>query len=179
MGRYAINFRRTCGAVVALMALAADPAAASPLTASAPAGFTVLPATPSNDGVSILEVNRVGNDDAGCEVAFRAVKPGASRTQAEINANAAKPDFLANLEKQEGGKFEKADVGPFTAGDVQGGALIGVPAGSNGSLRALLVILDMPEGRALVSCSAGASEFASLLPAFEAVARSVKPPRPT
>lgn len=171
-----MTIRGMLGAGAALGIVAALPAVASPLNVTAPPGFTVLPATPSNDGVSILEVNREG-DDAGCEVAFRAVKPSASLSQAQINARAAQPDFLTNLEKQEGAKFEKADVGPFTAGDVQGGALIGLPAGSNGTLRALLVILDTPEGRTLISCSADATQFQSLLPAFEAVARGVKPPK--
>lgn len=152
------------------------PASAAEVTVEAPPGFTVSPTEPGSDGVSIVEISRTW-DDAGCEVAFRAVKPSASRSQAAINADVAKPDFLASLKQREGAKFDRADYTRFKAGDVQGGAILGVPVGSNGAVRELLVVLDMPEGRTLVSCSADTAQFDALRPAFETVARSVKPPK--
>jgi hypothetical protein len=171
-----INDPRHAFAALALALSSPLPAVAAELTVAAPSGFVVRPATPSGSQTSAVEVAREA-DDAGCEVAFRKAASQIQLSQAEINALAAKPDFIQTLRHELGTKFDSAEIRTFSAGDVVGGALVGAPVGSGGSVRALLVLLDTPEGRTMVSCSAGTAQFDALLPDFEAIARGVKPPK--
>lgn len=182
-----MNARYVIAAALGLIASAA--VAAEPLRDD-PSGLVVLPpegyqATKTEADpryAAVFAVQKAGESDTGCKVAFQAAPQNGTLSQEEINAFAQKKEWIDLIKATLALRYDVASVDPFEQGGVAGAAVVadfkpveGEPRASE--VRSYLVLLDTPKGRTTVVCVGDKAGFDTRKGEFEAVARSVSPPR--
>jgi hypothetical protein len=179
-------------ALALLLTLAALPAAAQPLrdipsgiAITAPDGFVVTPspaaATPGM-GRAVFDVKAPGDTDTGCRIAVADAPANALLSQQELNARSAAPSYQQAMINQLSGLYELLGVNTISLGNVLGFGAIGDIrprpdlAPRAGDVRTLIVFLDTPIQRVVVTCIGEKANFEARLGGFEAVLSSLEIP---
>lgn len=130
----------------------------------------------------VYAVQKSGEDDTGCKVAFQAAPQNAELTQADINAFTQKKEWTDLIKATLALRYDVASVEPFEQGGLAGAAVVadfkpaeGAPQAAQ--VRSYLVLVDTPKGRTTVVCVGEKANFDARKPEFEAIARAVSPPR--
>lgn len=155
---------------------------ASGLVITAPAGYTAQKIDGGYRYAASYAVRKADPNDPGCRVGFQVSPQNAGLSQAEINAFTAKPEWNDLIKATLALYYDVLSVQPFEQDGLSGAAVVGdiKPVEGQptlGEARSYFVLLDTPKGRTTVVCVAGRAQFDARRPEFEAVARSVQPPR--
>lgn len=168
-----------------LLCLASLPAAATTLrdpdsgiAVTAPPGFVATPSPPPaapGPGRAVFDIKTPGETDTGCRVAVGDAPGNAFMSQDELNARSASPEYQQAMAEQLSGIYELIGLNPVPLGAVLGVVAIGDFRPRPGlppralELRTLLVFLDTPIQRVVLTCIAERRSFQERLAAFEAV----------
>jgi hypothetical protein len=175
--------------VLAGAAHAAEPVRdeASGLAIQPPDGYAATRAEGDPRYVAVYAVQKQGEVDTGCKIAFQPTQaqPGASEpalSQAEINAFTQKKEWIDLIRATLALRYEVATVEPFPHAGLSGAAVVadfkpieGEP--KTAEVRSFLVVYDTPKGRTTIVCVGDKAGFEKRKSEFEAIARSVSPPR--
>jgi hypothetical protein len=176
-----------------LLTLAAAPAAAEPLrdmasgvAITAPEGFVATPspppATPGQGGRAVFDVKAPGDTDTGCRVAVMDAPANALLSQQELNARSASPDYQQAMVRQLASVYDLIGVNTVSLRNVLGFGAIGDLRARPGmapraaEVRTLVVFLDTPIQRVVVTCIGEKANFEARLPGFEAVLSGLEIP---
>lgn len=180
-------------ALALLLVVAAFPATAQPLrdiasgiAITAPEGFIATPspppATPGQGGRAVFDVKAPGDTDTGCRVAVTDAPANALLSQQELNARSASPDYQQAMINQLSAVYALIGVNTISLGNVLGFGAIGDLrprpglAPRAGEVRTLVVFLDTPIQRVVVTCIGEKANFEARLPGFEAVLSGLEIP---
>lgn len=184
------------GALTGLALLAAgavfSPVAAEPvrdeatgLSIEPPAGYTARKAEGDTRYAAVYAVQKGGEDDTGCKIAFQPTPPAAGEpklSQEDINAFTRKKEWTDLIRATLALRYEVATVEPFDHQGLMGAAVVADFKAVEGEekppeVRSYLVVIDTPKGRTTIVCVGDKAGFEARRAEFEAVARSVSPPR--
>lgn len=134
----------------------------------------------------VYAVQKQGEVDTGCKVAFQPHQSAAAGerqlSQDEINAFTRQKEWIDLIRATLALRYEVATVEPFEQQGLTGAAVVAdfkAAEGESGAeqVRSYLVVLDSPKGRTTVVCVGERAAFEARRKEFEAIARSVSPPR--
>lgn len=172
-----------CAAVAAL----ADPVRdeATGLTLQPPAGYEVRKAEGDPRYSAVYAVQKGGEVDTGCKIAFQASPPPAggeqTLSQDDINAFTQKKEWIELIRATLALRYDVATVEPFQQQGLHGAAVVAdfkpIEGEPVADVRSYLVVVDTPKGRTTIVCVGQKAEFEKRRADFEAIARSVAPPR--
>ncbi|HEY0293075.1 MAG TPA: hypothetical protein VGC51_12220 [Hansschlegelia sp.] len=171
-------------ALSATTCLAAEPLKdeASGLAVLPPDGYEASKAEGDPRYAAVFAVQKGGEADTGCKVAFQAAPQNAALGQEEINAFTQKKEWIDLIRATLALRYDVASVDPFEQGGLAGAAVVadfkpveGEPRASD--VRSYLVLIDTPKGRTTIVCVGDKAGFDARKPEFEAIARAVSPPR--
>jgi hypothetical protein len=176
------------------VALAGGASAAEPvrdestgLILQPPQGYTAVKAEGDARYAAVYAVQKAGEVDTGCKVAFQPTQNAAGAgepalSQTEINAFTQKKEWIDLIRATLALRYDVASVEPFPHIGLSGAAVVadfkpieGEPKAAE--VRSFLVVFDTPKGRTTIVCVADKAGFAGRKSEFEAIARSVTPPR--
>jgi hypothetical protein len=161
-----------------------DPASGIAITP--PEGFTVTPApppeTPAQGGRAVFDVKAPGDTDTGCRVAVADAPANALLSQRDLNARSASPDYQQAMVRQMSAVYDLIGINTISLRNVLGFGAIGdirprpglAPRASE--VRTLIVFLDTPIQRVVVTCIGEKRNFEARLPGFEAVLSGLEIP---
>lgn len=177
-------------ALMAGGALAAEPVRdeATGLSLSPPQGYSARKAEGDPRYAAVYAVQKEGEDDTGCKIAFQPTQapvPGSGETaltQDDINAFTRKKEWGDLIRATLALRYDVATVEPFENQGVSGAAVVADFKPVEGEakppeVRSYLVVIDTPKGRTTIVCVGEKAGFDGRRPEFEAIARSVSPPR--
>lgn len=155
---------------------------ASGLVIDAPPGYAAHKIDGGFRYAASYAVRKDDQSDPGCRVGFQVSPQNAGLSQAEINAFTAKPEWNDLIKATLALYYDVISVEPFEHNGLAGAAVVGDIKPVEGQppmaeARSYFVLLDTPKGRTTVVCVVGKAQFDARRPEFEAVARSVQPPR--
>jgi hypothetical protein len=149
--------------------------AVSGLAITAPTGYVAAPAPPmdARNTRAVFDIKRPGEIDTGCRVSTVDAPGNAFLTQAELNERAASMEYQRLLAEQLSTVYDLVALNVVGSTQVVGlGAIgdirprLGAPAPD---VRTLLIFLDTPLERVMLTCVADRREFDDRLPEFEAI----------
>lgn len=152
---------------------------ASGLSITAPAGTVATPSPPVAPGPirPVFDIKRPGETDTGCRVSTVEATVNAFLSQAELNMRAASPEFQQAMIVELSAVYELVDMDVFPVGGITALGVVGDirrPQGDTSPpVRSLLVFLDTPLQRVMLSCVADRGAFESRLPEFEAILSAI------
>ncbi|GLK56513.1 hypothetical protein JOD31_002546 [Methylopila capsulata] len=164
-------------------AAAADPVRdeATGLAIDAPAGYVAEKIDGGARYAASFAIRKGDGAEPGCRVGFQAAPQNAGLSQAEINAFTAKSEWSDLIKATLALYYDVVSVAPFEQGGLAGSAVVGDVKATDGQpapdARSYFVLVDTPKGRTTVVCVADKAAFDARRAEFEAVARSVQPPR--
>lgn len=171
-------------AALAATAAAAEPARdeATGLVIAPPSGYTAQRLDGGPRYAASYSVRTTDPADPGCRVGFQTSPQNAGLSQEEINAFTAKPEWNDLIKATLALYYDVVSVQPFEERGLSGAAVVGDIKKVEGQpampdARSYFVLLDTPKGRTTVVCVAAKEKFDARRAEFEAVARSVEPPR--
>lgn len=158
---------------------------ATGLSIEPPAGYTARKAEGDTRYAAVYAVQKGAEDDTGCKIAFQPTPPGAGEpklSQEDINAFTRKKEWTDLVRATLALRYEVATVEPFDHQGLMGAAVVADFKAVEGEekppeVRSYLVVLDTPKGRTTIVCVGDKASFDARRPEFEAIARSVVPPR--
>ncbi|WP_261402249.1 hypothetical protein [Chenggangzhangella methanolivorans] len=186
MGRRRLSFAALAGLAIA----AAAPAAAEPardeatgLSVEPPAGYAVRKAEGDPRYAVVYAVQKQGEEDTGCKIAFQPTPPTAGSpalSQDDINAFTRKKEWTDLVRATLALRYEVAAVEPFEHQGLMGAEVVADFKPVEGEekppeVRSYLVVMDTPKGRTTIVCVGDKAGFAARRGEFEAIARSVTP----
>ncbi len=169
---------------LSVAAAAADPVRddATGLSVQAPPGYEARKTEGDPRYAAVYAVQKSGEEDTGCKVAFQPAPQNAELTQADINAFTQKKEWTDLIKATLALRYDVASVTPFEQSGLAGAAVVadfkpveGAP--QTAAVRSYLVLLDTPKGRTTVVCVGDKASFDARRAEFEAIARAVSPPR--
>lgn len=176
---------RALAALASLAMLASLPAAAttqrdtaSGIAITPPAGYVATPSPPPaapGPGRAVFDVKTPGETDTGCRVAVTDVPSNALLSQQELNDRSASPEYLQAMAGQLGAVYDLFGINTVVHRNVVGLVAIGDLRPRPGlapratEVRTLVVFLDTPIQRVVLTCIAEKSDFQQRLAGFEAV----------
>jgi hypothetical protein len=153
-----------------------------------PEGYAATRAEGDPRYAAVYAVQKQGEVDTGCKIAFQpaqAAPAGAGEpalSQAEINAFTQKKEWIDLIRATLALRYDVATVDPFPHDGLSGAAVVadfkaieGEP--KTAEVRSFLVVFDTPKGRTTIVCVGDKAGFDKRKGEFEAIARSVSPPR--
>ncbi|PZQ15946.1 MAG: hypothetical protein DI565_09010 [Ancylobacter novellus] len=176
-------------ALAAGFAVAAEPARdeATGLAVAPPQGYTARKAVGDPRYAAVYAVQKEGEDDTGCKIAFQPTPSGQGTgepapTQEEINEFTRKKEWIDLIRATLALRYEVATVEPFELQGLSGAQVVADFKPIEGQakppdVRSYLVVLDTPKGRTTIVCVGDKASFDGRRQEFEAVARGVTPPR--
>lgn len=176
-------------ALSAAPAVAAEPVKdeATGLSVTPPPGYAARKAEGDPRYAAVYAVQKSGEDDTGCKIAFQPTAPagGAAEpalTQDDINAFTRKKEWTDLVRATLALRYDVASVDPFDNNGLSGAAVVADFKPVEGEakppdVRSYLVVIDTPKGRTTIVCVGDKAGFAGRKAEFEAIARSVAPPR--
>lgn len=160
---------------------------ATGLAMQPPAGYEARKAEGDPRYSAVYAVQKQGEVDTGCKIAFQSTQqtgPGAEAplNQEDINAFAQKKEWIELIRATLALRYDVASVEPFLNDGLSGASVVADFKPVEGEakpddVRSYLVVLDTPKGRTTIVCVGDKAGFAKRKPEFEAIARSVSPPR--
>lgn len=135
---------------------------------------------------AVYTVQKQGEVDTGCKVAFQPHQSAAAGeqqlSQDEINAFTRRKEWIDLIRATLALRYEVATVEPFEQQGLNGAAVVADFKTAEGEpkaeqVRSYLVVLDSPKGRTTVVCVGEKASFEARRREFEAIVRSVSPPR--
>ena len=159
---------------------------ATGLSVEPPAGYTARKAEGDPRYAAVYAVQKEGEDDTGCKIAFQPTPPPASGepalSQDDINAFTRKKEWTDLIRATLALRYDVTSVEPFDKQGLSGAAVVADFKAVEGeekppAVRSYLVVIDTPKGRTTIVCVGDKAGFDKRRPEFEAVARSVSPPR--
>jgi hypothetical protein len=169
--------------------LLAAPALAAPLrdTASGlavnpPPGYAAKAEEPGQRNTARFSIQRPGEQDTGCQVAFTPAPQNAALTQEQINATISQPHWQEAARAMLGPVYDimtsgTADYGPLRVlvmvGDIKPRRQLPPRAAQ---IRTYFTVMETPRGRTSMVCVADKAEFDRRLPEFEMTARGITAP---
>lgn len=157
--------------------------AATGLAVDPPTAYAAIPISPSGDQTARFAIRRAGETDTGCQVAYVPAPQNAGLTQERLNALTRSPGWQAVTRAQIGTAYQLLEGRTFEHGGITGLELVGDLRPRAGlpertmALRSLFSIQETPRGRTTAVCVAEKSEFPVRRAEFQAVLRSIAPPR--
>ena len=159
---------------------------ATGLTMQPPAGYEARKAEGDPRYSAVYAVQKAGEVDTGCKIAFQSSQqsgPGADAplSQEDINAFTQKKEWIELIRATLALRYDVATVEPFLNGGLSGASVVAdfkpIEGEKPDDVRSYLVVLDTPKGRTTLVCVGDKAGFEKRRPEFEAIARSVSPPR--
>jgi hypothetical protein len=179
--------------VIGLLGLLTGQAFAQPvrdeatgLTVQPPAGYEARKAEGDPRYAAVYAVQKAGELDTGCKIAFQSTQqsgPGAEAplSQDDINAFTQKKEWIELIRATLALRYDVATVEAFSNGGLSGASVVAdfkpIEGEKPDDVRSYLVVLDTPKGRTTIVCIGDKAGFDKRKPEFEAIARSVSPPR--
>jgi hypothetical protein len=174
------------------LVLAASPAAAqtlrdpaSGLAITPPPGFAATPspapATPA-PGRAVFDVKAPGDTDTGCRIAVTDAPANALLSQQELNARSASPEYQEAMIGQLSAIYNLLGANTIQHQELLGFGAIGDLRPAPGlapraaEVRTLLVFLDTPIQRVVVTCIGEKRDFEARLDGFVAVISGLEIP---
>lgn len=184
----AVRFLRV--SVLVAAALLSAPALAEPardeatgLAVDPPPGYAAHRTDAGQRYAAAFDIRKPDPSEPGCRVGFQESPQNAGLTQDQINAFTAKKEWNDLIRATLALYYDVVSVEPFEQAGLAGAAVVGdiKPAEgqppANANARSYFVLLDTPRGRTTVVCVTAKEQFDQHRAEFEAVARSVQPPR--
>jgi hypothetical protein len=169
--------------------LLATPATAQPLrdavsglAITAPAGTvaTAAPAMPPGPIRAVFDIRRPGETDTGCRVSTVDAPANAFLSQNELNQRSASPDYQQAMAAQLSAVYELIAVNVVAHHDIAGLGVVGDlrqrPGDTSPVVRSLLVFLDTPLQRVMLTCVADQDAFNDRASEFEAILAGLEMP---
>ncbi|MFD1333198.1 hypothetical protein ACFQ4O_14460 [Methylopila musalis] len=156
---------------------------ATGLTLEPPPGYEVHRSDAGQRYAAAFDIRKPDPSEPGCRVGFQESPQNAGLTQDQINAFTAKKEWNDLIRATLALYYDVVSVEPFEQAGLAGAAVVGdiKPAEgqppANVNARSYFVLLDTPRGRTTVVCVTAKEQFDRRRAEFEAVARSVQPPR--
>jgi hypothetical protein len=130
----------------------------------------------------VFAVQKNGDDDTGCKVAFQPAPQNAGLSQEEINAFTQKKEWTELIRATLALRYDVSSIDPFEQAGLAGAAVVAdfkpVEAEPRAAeVRSYLVLLDTPKGRTTVVCVGDKGDFDARRAEFEQIARAVAAPR--
>lgn len=175
--------------LAAVFALAGAAASAEPVRDEAsglvidpPPGYSAQKIDGGVRYAASYAVRKADESDPGCRVGFQSSPQNAGLAQEEINAFTAKPEWNDLIRATLALYYDVVSLEPFEQAGLSGAAVVGdiKPVPDQPKMpdaRSYFVLLDTPKGRTTVVCVVDKAKFDGRRAEFEAVARSVQPPR--
>jgi hypothetical protein len=151
--------------------------AVSGLVVTAPPGYVAALAPPSDQGGGqarpVFDIRRPGETDTGCRVSTVEAPGNAFLSQAELNERAASVEYQRQLARHLSAVYDLVALDVVGSAKVVGLGAIGdlrsQPGAPPPDVRTLLVFLDTPLERVVLTCVADRREFDQRLAEFEAI----------
>jgi len=156
--------------------------AASGLAVNPPPGYAAKAEDPGQRSAARFSIQRPGEQETGCQVAFTPAAQNANLTQAQINGAISQPPWQEAARAALGPIYDitsagTADYGPLRAlvmvGDIKPRPQLPPRAAQ---IRTYFTIMETPRGRTSMVCVADKAEFEARLPEFEMTARGITAP---
>jgi hypothetical protein len=187
-----IELRQVAAMVAGALAIwtASIPAIAQPISDPAtglavtpPPGYVAQISTASSRYTVAFNVKKPDDKDTGCIIGFLLIPEKARFTQAEINGYAAKPEWANEIRTAFSRLYDIISLDRFEHAGVLGSVVVadrkmppGTPARA-GEIRAWLVVMETPKGRASIACIAEKPSFEARRSEFDAVVRGITLPK--
>lgn len=173
-------------AVVCAPAIAAEPVRdeATGLSIAPPAGYVATRAESDARYAAVYAVQKKDEVDTGCKVAFQpaVANPEQPLSQDDINRFTRQKEWTDLIRATLALRYNVASVEAFDHQGLMGAQVVadfkpieGEPKTED--VRSYLVVVDTPKGRTTIVCVGDKKTFEGRRKEFEAVARSVSPPR--
>lgn len=159
---------------------------ATGLSVTPPPGYVVRKAEGDPRYAAVYAVQKGAEEDTGCKIAFQPTPtPGAEETkltQEDINAFTRKKEWTELIRATLALRYDVASVEAFDNQGLSGAAVVADFKPVEGEakppeMRSYLVVIDTPKGRTTIVCVGDKAGFDGRKAEFEAIARSVTPPR--
>ncbi|WP_245258558.1 hypothetical protein [Methylopila sp. M107] len=170
-------------------AFAAEPVRdeATGLSLQPPNGYEAKKVEGDPRYAAVYAVQKKNEVETGCKIAFQpsqapGADPGEALSQTDINDFTKKKEWTELIRATLALRYNVATVDAFEHQGLMGAAVVadfkpieGEP--QTAEVRSYLVVLDSPKGRTTIVCVGDKKTFAGRKSEFEAVARSVTPPK--
>ncbi|HWX48654.1 MAG TPA: hypothetical protein VNZ61_11415 [Roseomonas sp.] len=184
----------SCNSTLAPLALfllaLSTPAGATPLrdagtglTFEPPPGYSASAVPTTGAQSARFALRRPEDQDTGCQIAYAPAPQNAQLTQPQINELTRTPGWQALARARLAPLYDVLEQSVFDQGGILGLKLVGdlrpregLPARAQ-VLRSFFAIQETPRGRTTLVCVAEKPSFATRRAEFEALARSIVPPR--
>jgi hypothetical protein len=159
---------------------------ATGLSIQPPDGYEAKKAEGDARYAVVYAVQKKGEVDTGCKVAFQPIQstlPAEEKlNQDEINSLTRQKKWIDLIRATLAIRYNVATVEPFEQQGLAGAAVVADFQGAEGEpkeaeVRSYLVVFDTPKGRTTIVCVGEKASFEGRRKEFEAIARSVAPPR--
>lgn len=158
-----------------------DPA--SGLSITPPDGYVAVRMAPNATYPVRFEFKKPTDRDTGCQVGFAPQPEDVNSIQDQTDAEKGRPAWLGRIRAALALAYDLGATEPFVNAGASGIAMVadlrpgpGIPARSQ-EVRTLFIVFDTPTGRISTICVGEKAHFAARRHEFEALARSVMPPR--
>jgi len=156
--------------------------AASGLAVNPPPGYVAKAEDPGQRNAARFSIQRPGEQETGCQVAFTPAAQNANLTQAQINAAMSQPHWQEAARSALGPVYDITSAGTADYGSLRALVMVGdikprpqLPARA-AQIRTYFTILETPRGRTSMVCVADKADFNTRLPEFEMTARGITAP---
>lgn len=156
--------------------------AASGLAVNPPPGYVAKAEEPGQRNVARFSIQRPGERETGCQVAYTPAPQNAGLNQSQINATISQPHWQEAARSALGPIYDittsgTADYGPLRAlvmvGDIKPRPQLPPRAAQ---IRTYFTIMETPRGRTSMVCVADKTDFDARVPEFEMTARGITAP---